>query len=89
VVGFASGDIPRIPLNLPLLKGCAIVGVMFSRFAENCPSAQRQNMLQVLEWCAQGRVQPHVGQSFMLAETARALQMIDARKAVGKLLVRP
>ncbi len=89
VVGFASGEIPRIPLNLPLLKGCAIVGVMFGRFAEQFPSAQRQNMLQVLEWCADARMQPHVDAVLPLAGTARALKMIDARKAVGKLLVRP
>ena len=89
VVGFASGEIPRIPLNLPLLKGCAIVGVMFGRFAELFPSAQRHNMLQVLEWCAQGRVKPHVDAVLPLAETARALRMIDARKAVGKIVVWP
>ncbi len=89
VVGFASGEIPQIPLNLPLLKGCAIVGVMFGRFAELSPDAQRENMRQVLEWCAHGRLKPHVGQVFPLSDTARAIQMIDARKAVGKIVVRP
>lgn len=89
VIGFASGEIPRIPLNLPLLKGCAIVGVMFGRFAELFPAMQRDNMHQVLEWCAQGRLKPHVAQVVPLAETVRALRTIDARKAVGKIVVRP
>jgi len=89
VVGFASGEIPHIPLNLPLLKGCAIVGVMFGRFAELFPGAQRDNMQTVLKWCADGRLKPHVGEIFPLAETVRALQTIDARKAIGKIVVRP
>ncbi len=89
VVGFASGEIPAIPLNLPLLKGCAIVGVMFGRFAEAFPDAHRKNMLDVLRWCTEGWLKPHVGHVFALADTADALRMIDARKAVGKIVVRP
>jgi len=89
VVGFASGEIPSIPLNLPLLKGCAIVGVMFGRFAEMFPDAQRDNMSRVLQWCAQGRLRPHVEEVMPLAETAQALKRIDGRAAVGKILVRP
>lgn len=89
VVGFASGDIPQIPLNLPLLKSCSIVGVMFGRFAELFPQAQRRNMEQVLQWCAQGRLQPHIQQVFPLKDTVRALKLIDSRKAIGKIVVRP
>lgn len=89
VVGFASGEIPQIPLNLPLLKGCSIVGVMLGRFTELFPEAQKENMRRVLNWCAQGRVIPHIQQVFPLEETADALKLIDSRKAVGKIVVRP
>ncbi len=89
VVGFASGEIPHVPLNLPLLKGCSIVGVMLGRFTELFPQAQQENMRQVLQWCAQGRVRPHIQQVFPLEETADALKLIDSRKAVGKIVVRP
>jgi len=89
VIGFASGEIPAIPLNLPLLKGCSIVGVMFGGFAEKFPEAHRANMRQLLQWCADGRLRPHVQEVFPLAETARALRLIEDRKAVGKIVVRP
>jgi len=89
VVGFASGEVPNIPLNLPLLKGCSIVGVMFGGFAEKFPDAHRANMQQLLQWCADGRLRPHVQEVFPLAETARALKLIEDRKAVGKIVVRP
>jgi NADPH2:quinone reductase len=89
VIGFASGDIPSIPLNLPLLKGCDIVGVMFGRFAAQFPEAHRANMAQVLNWCADGTLQPHVQEVLPLARTADALKRIDARQAVGKIVVRP
>ncbi|RIA47241.1 NADPH:quinone oxidoreductase family protein [Dichotomicrobium thermohalophilum] len=89
VVGFASGEIPHMPLNLPLLKGCSIVGVMFGRFAELFPETQQENMRQVLQWCANGTLKPHVQEVVPLEETIRALKMIDARQAVGKIVVRP
>jgi NADPH:quinone reductase len=89
VVGFASGNIPQIPLNLPLLKSCSIVGVMFGRFAELYADQQRQNMRQVLGWCADGLLNPHVEEVVPLCETVRALKAIEARKAVGKIVVRP
>jgi NADPH2:quinone reductase len=89
VIGFASGDIPQIPLNLPLLKGCSIVGVMFGRFAELFPEQQRNNMRQVLGWCAGGTLKPHVQEVMPLDETIRALKMIEGRNAVGKIVVRP
>ena len=89
VVGFASGEIPHIPLNLPLLKGCAIVGVVFGRFAELRAQNQRENMQQVLRWCVHGTINPHVQEVVPLEETIRALGLIDARQAVGKILVRP
>lgn len=89
VVGFAAGEIPRIPLNLLLLKGCDLSGVFFGRFAELEPDAHRRNMERVLAWVADGTLRPHIGQVFPLAETADAIRLLESRKAVGKIVIRP
>ena len=58
VLGFASGTIPRIPLNLVLLKGCAIIGVFWTAFVEREPERHRANMVELLDWCKQGLISP-------------------------------
>ena len=60
VVGFASGTIPRIPLNLVFLKGCAVVGVFWPAFVEREPERHRANMVELLDWCKQGLISPHI-----------------------------
>src|SRR5262249_36596780 len=75
VLGFASGTIPRIPLNLLLLKGCAMIGVFWTSFVERNPEAHRDNMVQLLDWCKKGLIHPHIHASFALAETAKALSL--------------
>jgi NADPH:quinone reductase len=89
VVGFAAGEIPRIPLNLLLLKGCDMAGVFFGRFTELEPDAHAANMRQVLAWCEDGTLRPHIGKVFPLEATAQAVAMLEERKAVGKIIVRP
>jgi NADPH2:quinone reductase len=89
VVGFAAGEIPRIPLNLLLLKGCDMAGVFFGRFTELEPEAHRRNMEQLLAWCKDGTLRPHIGQVFPLEETAKAVALLESRKAVGKMIIRP
>jgi NADPH2:quinone reductase len=89
VLGFASGTIPRIPLNLLLLKGCSLIGVFWTAFVERNPEKHRANMLTLLDWCKEGRIVPHVHASFPLAETAKALQLIEGRKVTGKVIVYP
>jgi len=89
VLGFASGTIPRIPLNLVLLKGCSLVGVFWTAFVERNPEKHRANMVLLLEWCKEGRIVPHVHASFALAETAKALALIEGRKVTGKVIVNP
>jgi NADPH:quinone reductase len=89
VLGFASGTIPRIPLNLVLLKGCSLVGVLWTAFVERNPERQRDNMVLLLEWCKEGRIVPHIHASFALAETAKALALIEDRKVTGKVIVNP
>jgi NADPH:quinone reductase len=89
VLGFASGEIPRIPLNLVLLKGCSIVGVFWTSFAERCPEQHRANTAQLLDWCKQGLIKPHIHGTFSLIETAKALSLIEGRKVTGKVIVNP
>jgi NADPH:quinone reductase len=89
VLGFASGEIPRIPLNLVMLKGCAIMGVFWTAFVERCPEQHRANTIELLEWCKQGLITPHIHASFSLLETPKALLLIEGRKVTGKVIVNP
>jgi NADPH2:quinone reductase len=89
VIGFAAGDIPRIPLNLALLKGCDIVGVHWGGFTERDPAAQAANMNQIVQWCAEGKLSAHVHAVYALRDTAVALKDIAARKVMGKAIVSP
>ncbi len=89
VVGFAAGEIPRIPLNLILLKGCALVGVFWTAFVERNPDRHRANTAELLAWCRDGLIKPHIHGSFPLVETAEALRLIEGRKVTGKVIVNP
>jgi len=89
VVGFAAGEIPRFPLNVVMLKGCAVIGVSWSAFVNRNPDQHRANMVELLEWCRQGLIVPHIHGTFPLAETAKALCLIEGRKATGKVIVNP
>ncbi len=60
VIGFAAGEIPKIPLNLVLLKGCDIVGVHWGAFVEREPEMQAPEMAQIVRWCAEGKLSAHV-----------------------------
>jgi len=87
VVGFAAGEIPRIPLNLPLLKGFDLVGVYWGSFVSRDPERQRHNMDDLTRWCAQGRLRPHVSGTFPLERAGEAIRQLADRKAEGKLVV--
>jgi NADPH2:quinone reductase len=89
VIGFAAGEIPKIPLNLLLLKGCDMRGVFWGAFCKREPARQAQQMAQLLEWAASGVISAHVDASFPLEETAKALRLIADRKARGKIIVKP
>ncbi|MFD0985836.1 NADPH:quinone oxidoreductase family protein [Methyloligella solikamskensis] len=89
VIGFAAGEIPKLPLNLVLLKGCAIIGVFWTSFIERSPDAHRDNTLQTLQWAEEGKIAPHIQATFPLVETGKALSLIEQRKVSGKLIVRP
>jgi NADPH2:quinone reductase len=87
VVGFAAGSIPRIPLNLLLLKSCDLAGVFWGEAASRDPASHRTNMRTVLEWVASGRLKPHIYATFALAETAQAIKVLDRREATGKVVI--
>lgn len=87
VIGFTAGEIPRIPLNLTLLKGCSIVGVFWGSFANREPRANMQNMQQLLSWINDGTLKPLISASFPLERTAEALEIIANRQAKGKIIV--
>lgn len=87
VVGFAAGEIPKIPLNLPLLKGCEIVGVFWGRFAENEPQASARNFRDLLGWLSEGSLKQHVHARYPLADAPRALRALLDRQVVGKAVV--
>src|SRR5487761_368499 len=76
VVGFAAGEIPKIPLNLVLLKSCDIRGVLWGTWVRREPQAQLALMQPIVEWCAQGRLSAHVHAVYPLAEIAAALKAI-------------
>ena len=87
VVGFAAGEIPKIPLNLTLLKGCAIMGVFWGEFVKREPAVHRENMAQIFDWAAQKVISAHVQAVLPLAEIATALNMLRDRKAQGKIVL--
>jgi NADPH2:quinone reductase len=87
VVGFAAGDIPKIPLNLTLLKGCAIVGVYWGEFTRREPDRFAQAMRQLGEWYRDGKIKPHVSATFPLERAAEALAQMAERKVTGKVVL--
>jgi NADPH:quinone reductase len=88
VVGFAAGEIPKIPLNLALLKSCDIRGVSWGAWTSREPLKQRALMADILQWTAEGSLSAHVQAVYPLAEVARALDVLAARKAMGKIVLR-
>lgn len=89
VVGFAAGEIPKIPINLPLLKGSAIVGVFWGEFMKRQPKDGQAQMAQLVQWLEQGRIKPLVSQQFKLTESKAALEAVFTRKATGKIVIVP
>jgi NADPH:quinone reductase len=87
VVGFAAGPIPKIPLNLALLKSCDICGVFWGEAAVRDPASIRRNITQVLEWVAAGKLSPHIHATFPLAQIGDAIGLLDRREATGKVVV--
>jgi NADPH:quinone reductase len=89
VVGFAAGDIPKLPLNLVLLKSCNVLGVFWGAWIARDPAGHRANTEQLLAWVAEGKLSSHVHAVYPLSEAAAALKAIAARKVMGKVILHP
>jgi NADPH:quinone reductase len=89
VVGFAAGEIPKIPLNLVLLRSCDIRGVFWGTWTKREPQAQRALMADLVRWCGEGKISAHVHAVYPFAEIEKALQVIAARQVMGKVVLTP
>jgi NADPH2:quinone reductase len=87
VVGFAAGDIPKLPLNLALLKGASVVGVFWGDFTRREPRQFADSVRQLGEWYQQGKLRPHVSQTFPLEKAVEALKLMAARQVKGKVVL--
>ncbi len=87
VIGFAAGNIPRIPLNLPLLKGCSIVGVFWGAFVAREPKRNEEHLQELFTWLKEGKLKPHISATYPLDQAATALNDLMSRKATGKIVL--
>jgi len=89
VIGFANGDIPKLPLNLPLLKGASLVGVFWGDFARREPAHNLAAMQELMRWLAEGKIKPHISARYALSDTPKALIDMASRKVTGKIVILP
>ena len=87
VVGFAAGDIPKLPFNLALLKGCSVMGVFWGRFSTEEPRQNQQNIMELVGMIQSGKISQHIYKEYSLEETPQALQDMMDRKVLGKAMV--
>ena len=87
VIGFAAGDIPRIPLNLSLLKGASIVGVFWGSFTARDPKRNQEHLRELVTWFLEGKITPHISATYPLDRAADALNDMLARKITGKAVL--
>jgi NADPH2:quinone reductase len=88
VIGFANGEIPKLPLNLALLKGASVLGVFWGDFVRREPQAHAAAMRELMQWHADGKIRPHVSATYALAEVPQALNDMASRKVTGKIVIR-
>jgi len=89
VIGFAAGDIPKIPINLLLLKGSSLVGVFWGDFVRREPALNAQNMALLFSWLHERKIHPLISRRYPLSQAAHALDALLGRQAIGKLVVLP
>lgn len=87
VVGFASGNVPKIPLNLPLLKSASLTGVFWGNYFRHYPDENKINIQKLLKLVASGQIKPMVDEIFPLSETRQALEKIENRDVLGKIIL--
>ena len=89
VIGFAAGEIPAIPLNLPLLKGASLIGVFWGDYARREPAHWSQDFKEIILWIQDGRLTPFISKAYSLDETSQALIDMAARRVTGKIVITP
>lgn len=89
VVGFASGEIPNIPLNLLLLKGTSLVGVFWGEWLKREPKAWAAGLAELMGWLQAGKLKPLISRRYALAETPQALRDLAERRVSGKVIIEP
>lgn len=87
VIGFAAGDIPRIPLNLTLLKGCSIVGVFWGSFTSRNPQRNQEHLQELVTWFHEGKLKPHISATYPMNRVADALHDMQERRITGKAVL--
>jgi NADPH2:quinone reductase len=87
VIGFAAGEIPKIPLNITLLKGCQVVGVFWGAWVGMCPDENNKNFAELFKLHAEGKINPEVSQKYTLENSADAFLHLANRKAKGKVII--
>jgi len=88
IIGFAAGDIPKIPANLTLLKGCSVVGVFWGAFTQKEPKTSAQNMMDLFKLYTDGKIKPRISEVFAFEDYAKALNALTERRAKGKIVLR-
>ena len=89
VIGFAAGDIPKLPLNLPLLKVASVVGVFWGAWAGAMPAEHAKNMQEIFDMFEAGKIRPHVAKTYPLGDFLEAFDTLSGRKAIGKVVLVP
>ncbi|HAU82518.1 NADPH:quinone oxidoreductase family protein [Burkholderiales bacterium] len=87
VVGFAAGEIPKVPLNIPLLKGCSIVGVFWGEFTKREPDLNKQNNQELMDLFDQGKISPHIHRVYPLEKAGEALNELLQKRVIGKVVL--
>lgn len=89
VIGFAGGEIPKLPLNLPLLKGASIVGVFWGEYARRDPRGNARHLIQLADWVQSGTLKPEISRAYTLQEAPQAMRDLLERRVTGKVIVTP
>ncbi|MFN5883407.1 MAG: zinc-binding dehydrogenase, partial [Burkholderiales bacterium] len=89
VVGFANGEIPRLPLNLMLLKGASVVGVFWGDYTKREPQANERDVAEMMALLTAGKLRPHISATYSLDQVPQALIDMANRRVTGKVLIVP
>src|SRR5690606_4737793 len=87
VIGFANGEIPKLPFNLPLLKGASIVGVFWGSYTRHEPAAFARDVEEMFALVAEGKLKPHISARYPLSQASQALNDLMERKVTGKIVI--